>query len=112
MYKGECSTVAGIILIIAISFIVSIFWLQTGETVEFIVDSKERIAEDGDGKYLIFTENEVFENTDSILKGKFNSSDLYNQLKEQNEYSCQVFGWRVPFLSMYRNIIECKEKGE
>ena len=72
------------------------------------IKNKERIAEDGDGKYLIFTKNEVFENTDSFLMWKFDSSDVYNNLEVGNTYTVKVNWYRIPFLSMYRNILEIK----
>lgn len=63
----------------------------------------------GDDKYLVFTENEVFENTDSLMFWKFNSSDIYNEMEEGKTYKVKVAGWRIPFLSMYRNIISAEE---
>jgi hypothetical protein len=40
---------------------------------------------------------------------KFNSSDLYKDLQIDSTYSVRVVGKRIPFLSMYRNIIEIKK---
>lgn len=60
-------------------------------------------------KYLVFTENEVFENTDSWTFLKFNSSDIQNKFELKNTYRVKVAGWRIPFLSMYRNVIEVQE---
>jgi len=101
----------GVILIISI--IGTIFYYQTEEIVTIIVTDKERIVEsDGEtttSKYLIFTESETFENTDLLFKGKFNSSDIQGQLQEDSTYTVEVIGWRVPFMSMYRNIIEIQE---
>lgn len=74
-----------------------------------VVIEKERVVTgSGDNiqsRYLIFTEQEVFENTDSMLYLKFNSSDIYGRIKRGDVCSFQVYGWRVPFLSMYRNIV-------
>lgn len=78
------------------------------ETLVVKVEDKN-ITHDNDSKYLIFTDKEVFEETDEWLKGKFNSSDMYNQLKVGNTYRVKVIGFRIPFLSMYRNIIEVEE---
>lgn len=60
-------------------------------------------------KYLVFTENEVFENTDSWTFLKFNSSDIQNKFELKKTYKVKVAGWRIPFLSMYRNIIEVEK---
>ncbi len=71
---------------------------------------KERVTvrsgDDPKEKYLVFTENETFENTDSTLFWKFNSSDVQGQLDRGKSYRVLVAGWRISFLSSYRNIIE------
>jgi hypothetical protein len=69
------------------------------------VTEKERVVSKDTSKYLIFTDREVLRNTDSLWLLKFNSSDVYGQIKIGDVCSFQVYGWRVPFLSMYRNII-------
>lgn len=78
---------------------------STGEEIEIKVTDKERINELKSSKYLIFTETETFENSDTILYLKFDSSDVYSNLKQGEEYKVLVYGWRIPFLSMYRNIV-------
>lgn len=77
------------------------------------IEDKERVVTSGsagktDSKYLIFTDKEVFENTDSLLAFKFNSSDLYGKIHKGQTCEFKVVGFRVPFLSMYRNILEAK----
>lgn len=73
------------------------------------ITGKERITTKDDSKYLIYTENEVFENTDSILHWKFNSSDFYGKFREGQVCTLSVTGVRNPLFSMYRNIVamEC-----
>lgn len=66
------------------------------------INDKERI----EGDYLIYTEDEVFKNTDSLLFMKFDSSDVYNKLKIDGRYRVKVYGFRIPFFSMYRNIVK------
>lgn len=88
------------------------YWFigATKETVTARIVKTERIVTgSGDhisSKYLVFTEGEVFENTDELLAGKWNSSDLIAKLHEGETYKLTVYGYRVPYLSMYRNIIE------
>ena len=77
------------------------------------IESKERIST-GSGdtlshKYLIFGESSVFENTDALLHGKFDSSTMQAKIKVGNKYRVKTYGWRVPFLSWYKNIIEVEE---
>lgn len=75
--------------------------------VQFTVEEKERINSKEDSKYLIFTDKGVFENTDSLMHLKFNSSDLYGKLKVGESYRCKKNFWRVSILSMYPNLLSC-----
>ena len=81
----------------------------TTYTDSFTVKSKERICESGNKsecKYLIYTDKGVFENTDTIWYLKYNSSDIYGQLDEGELFIAKITGFRVPFLNMYKNIVE------
>ena len=87
----------------------------TRATVTATVTDKERIVEtysegQASSKYLVFTDIETFENTDSLIDMKFNSSDLYGKLQKGQACRFEVVGFRVAFMSMYRNIVsaECE----
>lgn len=82
----------------------------TAEFVDVRVTKTERVMYDKGHKYLIFTDIEVFENTDTMYYFKFKSSDIYSKLETGKEYTLKVYGWRIPFLSQYRNIVTVKEK--
>lgn len=87
-------------------------WIRsTTATVEFTVKEKERVIDDSSNanKYLIFTQDEVFENTDSYYHGKYDSSDLQGYLEVGKKYKCEVFGERNPRWSWYRNLTSCEE---
>ena len=71
-----------------------------------VVVEKERINTKDTSKYMIFTDKEVFENTDSFLSLKWNSSDVYRDVKIGDTCTFKVTGIRVPFMSWYRNILE------
>lgn len=79
------------------------------ETITATVKDKEVKRYKGIDKYLIFTDKGVFENTDSWVELKFNSSDLYGKLERGKSYNLRVYGWRIPFLSKYKNITRAKE---
>jgi len=85
----------------------------TKEEVTFTINKSERVTTgSGDSlssKYLIFTENEVFENSDTLWYMKWNSSDLYAKMVEGKRYKAEVYGFRIPFISSYRNIISLRE---
>lgn len=84
--------------------------------VEGVVTAKERVCR-GSGEslscnYEVRTEaldggpGEVFANRDSLIHWKFDSADVQNNLREGRAYRFTVTHWRIPFLSMFRNIIE------
>lgn len=74
------------------------------------IEGKERITSSAneESKYLIFTSAETFENVDSLLAFKFNSSDVYGSLKQGSLCELRVTGFRIPFLSTYRNILSAE----
>lgn len=76
-----------------------------------IVTDKERVVEGGSSKYLIFGDTDsgeslVFENTDNLIRGKFNSSNIQGKIKVGQKYQITVTGYRVPFFSLYENIVD------
>ena len=85
-------------------------------TITATIVDKERITytENGktESKYLIYTEDEVLENTDEPFYFKFNSSDLYGMLKQGETYELTVAGWRIKLFSKYRNIISATRQVE
>lgn len=89
-----------------------IVYLATQEVIQITVEDKERVisghGQNASSKYLIFGEEEVVENVDSLIFGKFNSSDVYRDFKTGKTYEIRVAGLRIPFLSMYRNVVEIK----
>lgn len=93
------------------SIIFGIYRATNHHQVEFTVNKTERVVYDGgqDSRYMVYTDKGVFENTDSLLNGKFNSADLYNQLKTGKKYECEAVGFRNGFFSWFENLISCKE---
>jgi len=68
---------------------------------------------DAEGKeiYLVFTKLDsvnvrVFKNTDSWVELKWNSSDFQAKLEPNKKYNLRVYGWRIPFLTRYQNIVK------
>lgn len=87
-----------------------IAYVASGNTARFTVKQTEYVVRNGQGRYLIFTEGgEVLENTDTILYGKWDSSDLQSNLEEGKTYDARVAGWRWPFFSCYRNVVSLEE---
>lgn len=69
------------------------------------VVKSERVCKNDVCKYLVFTKDEVFENTDTVWRLKWNSSDLYAQIENGGTYSFKVYGVRFGYFSWYRNIV-------
>lgn len=65
----------------------------------------ERVVTDRSSKYLVYTKDETFQDTDTIWLLKYNSSDIYGKIDKGATCTFKVTGWRVPFLSWYRNIL-------
>lgn len=64
------------------------------------------VKNDGNSStYLIFTDKGVFENSDSLVNGKWDSSDVYSEIKKGKTYVFHVRGIRNHFLSWYPNIL-------
>lgn len=85
------------------------------ESVRVQVTAKEVKAGQESSKYLVFTDKTTYEITDSLLMMRWNSSDIYGRIKVGSCYDFLTRGWRVPFLSMYRNIdsyieVDCNEE--
>lgn len=81
--------------------------------IEIIV--KDKFVKNGSGKnstskYLIVdTTNNTYQITDLFFKGKWNSTDLYNQLEIGKKYKIKTTSKRIHFFSMYPNINEIQE---
>lgn len=78
------------------------------------VTDKERVNDSSSSYYLVFGEDEagnvlVYKNTDEFLRGKWDSSTMQAQLEVGETYDVVLVGYRIPFLSMYENILEIKE---
>lgn len=106
--------ITAIVLIIAIVAVFSVaFWgisAITQKDYVITVTEKERVQTGESSKYLIWgNDNDgnlyVFENVDSLVRFKFNSSDVYGEIEIGTTYRMTVVGFRIPFLSMYQNII-------
>ena len=95
-------------------------WFRASYEVE--ITGTERIPEDNDSFYLIYTrdletgEERTFRNEDTWAEClysfdcKFDSSDVQGRAEAFDEDDARVrvnaYGWRVPFFSWYQNVME------
>ena len=81
--------------------------------VDITVTEKAIRIKNSSSAYTIFTDMGVFSNHDEFLALKFNSADLYAELKPGTCYRVKTWWWRIPVFSKYPNIIkilgECNE---
>jgi hypothetical protein len=96
------------ILVIGALLVYPIMYRLSAETITIHVEKTERIQTGDAQKYMVYGAQETFENTDSWLFLKRNSSDIYGMLKDDQQYEVKVAGWRWSLTSSYRNIIEVK----
>lgn len=102
---------AGLLLLLLIPALWLGFPYYTAKRVEITVTDKERVIKEDQGSYyLVFTENEVFQNVDAWRRFKVNSSDVQGALRVGNSYEVSVYGWRIPVLSRYRNIVSVRSE--
>jgi hypothetical protein len=79
-----------------------------------VVTGKEVKRQGKSDKYLIFIRTEdgsirTLENTDSLIEGKFRSSDIYGGIEVGKKYRLKVYGWRWGCMSWYENIVGYEE---
>lgn len=107
--KGNINLTLVVALVVLVLSAKAFFAYGTDEYVTFTVTDKERIvnntSEGTRSKYLVFTDKGTFENTDSLFYWKWNSSDLYGRIRKGETYKAHVYGFRVGFLSWYKNIV-------
>lgn len=108
--RDKIVPIIAVIVIICLSVSLVVYYeCGTQKTVTITVTDKAVKCYNNSDKYIVYTENETFEITDNLFVLRFNSSDDYGKLKVGETYTVTVNGWRVPFLSLYRNIIEINE---
>ena len=106
--KNILSWIVVIILVGAYPGYLMVYY-QTDTFIEVTIIDKERIQDGDESKYIIFTDKETLQNTDMHLIGKYNSSDIYAKLLPDSTYRLEVYGWRMPVFSKYRNIAKIIE---
>ena len=83
--------------------------LMTVDTATATVTSKERVCDggkEGDCRWMILTDQISLKNTDTLWHFKFNSTDIQGSVVVGKEYTFTYYGWRLPLLRVYPNIIK------
>ena len=75
-----------------------------------LVESKDRAGKrDGGSDMRVYTSCGVFEVSDAVLRGRFNSADVYAQLVEGRRYDVTTVGYRIPLISWFPNVLTASE---
>lgn len=116
MSEEQAKTVGGcgcMILILILGFIFIPIYRGSAQT--FTATVEKTVVDDGDTFFVLLiegkSETEIFQNEDSYSFWKFDSNDVLMNIETGQTYEFKVAGWRVHFLSMYRNIIEFQPVG-
>ena len=98
--------IIGAVFLAVAAYFTNPWW--SSETVEVYVNkSEEKCNSFGtDCKYLIFADGETFQNTDTHYYFKYDSSDVYGKVEDKTLMKFKVYGFRIPFISNYRNIVK------
>ena len=116
MFERTDITIVEVITIIAIVIVIGLVLLPSilkvcnkQETVVTVTDKGVKRKGSSDDKYLIYTDVTTYEITDSLLKWRWNSSDLYGSIQVGKTYKIETGGYRIDILSMYQNIYKATE---
>ncbi len=102
-----------VIAIVVVLFLILYIPRAYRGSLTVVIKEKERVTYEDEGvnksKYLIYSDQEVFENVDDWFYLKFSSSDIYGQLNAGQSYKVWLSGWRINIFSSYRNIISIEK---
>lgn len=99
-------TILAIVLVIGLLVGYPMLLYSTEEKQTITISEKWVKYQDETQKYHVSDENgNVYEVTDELLYLTFDASNRYANLKEGNTYTVTTVGWRIPILSMYKNIV-------
>lgn len=117
--KNRVGILAWIALAVPAIIIGYVLWLSISgnfntHTAVMTVTDKERVNKDDTSYYLVFGKDMdgqtvVYKNTDNIMRGKWNSSEMQGEMEVGSTYQVELVGYRVPLLSWYENILKVEE---
>lgn len=110
----KIAIIAGIVVILGLIVGLGIYPSFYNErTITCTVTDKDRgMDSEGNSNYRVYTEQcGTFSNEDSFLRGKLDSGDVQGQLEEGQTYELTVVGPRIPFMSVFPNILEVQPVG-
>jgi hypothetical protein len=104
------STIVGILIIILVIIFGYLFFEPyiTEETITIKVLNKSQFGNEA-GKYFVFTEDEVFYNSNDYYQNKENAAEINDIIYPGSTYKVKVVGVYLPWIPRFRNITEILE---
>jgi hypothetical protein len=97
-------------VVVAIAVVIALVWTMymnsTREVTVKINKTGQTCTNGSSCTNLVYTSGGTFKNSDSLLAGKFNSSDVTGSLCPGGVYKLKVRGYRNGLLSMWPNILQ------
>jgi hypothetical protein len=69
------------------------------------VTDKQRVIQNEESYYRLYTREETFRNSDTVFYLKFRSSELQGRIPVGAVCTFRVYGLRIPILSRFRNVV-------
>jgi hypothetical protein len=104
------STIVGIFIILLVIVFGYLFFEPyiTEETITIKVLNKSQFGSEP-GKYFVFTEDEVFYNSNDYYQNKENAAEVNDIIYPGSTYKVKVVGVYLPWIPRFRNITEIIE---
>ena len=111
--KSKTGVVIILIGVIVIVGVIILFPHFIRHTYKVTVTNKQIIKRNNTNEYLIYTQTEdgkikVFQDTNNFLELKLNSEDLYWAISINKKYEVKAYGFNIPLLLDYQNIVKVK----
>lgn len=111
--KGELGFAIGCIVLLLAAWLVFavvrdsiMYGNQTQTTVT--ICGKESVQSGDSHEYRVYTSGGTYKVADykAVQDQRFDSADLYGRLQVDASYTITTIGWRIPFFSVFQNIIK------
>jgi len=104
------STIVGILIVFLVIIFGYLFFEPyiTEQTITIKVLNKSQFGNEPE-KYFVFTENEVFYNSNDYYQNKENAREINDIIYPGSKYKVKVVGVYLPWIPRFRNITEILE---
>lgn len=111
--RSRARVVIVIIGVIAIVSVIMFFPHLIRNTYKVTITNKQIIRRNNIDEYLIYAQTEdgrlrVFKDFNNFMELKFNSEDLYLAISINKKYEVKAYGFNIPLLLNYQNILSAK----